>query len=589
MIKILTGIYTHINRTRKLHFLLLLVLTFVGAFAEIISLGAVVPFIGILTQPEVLFNSSSMVWFIDLFNIKDSSDLVFPLTLVFAIAALLSGFTRILLLFFSIKVSNATGSDLSKEVYERTLFQPYSVHISRNSSEIISGITQKVTAVTTVLTSIITVITSIFLMAAILGTLIFIDPLIALISLAAFGSIYAVIGVFTKRKLYLNSQDVANEQTNVIKVLQEGLGAIRDVLIDGSQKIYTKSYGFSVRKLLQATGENQFITLFPRYIMETIGMILIASFAYYSFIFLIDDGGINGMLPTLGALALAAQRLLPLLQQIYGNWSAIFGNEKALVEVLELLNQPMPIYEIEDSTRPIQLKKDIQLRDLSFKYGKSGPLILDEVNFILKKGSKIGIVGNTGSGKSTLLDLIMFLLKPSKGQILVDDIPLTEENIRQWQLSIAHVPQNIYLADGTIAENIAFGIANKKVNLELVKDSARKAELFNFIQTLEDGFMTNVGERGVKLSGGQRQRIGIARALYKKSSVLILDEATSALDSETELQIMEVLENLKEELTILMIAHRTTTLKACDKIIKVKDGKIIDLGDYLSFNKYIRS
>ena len=348
-----------------------------------------------------------------------------------------------------------------------------------------------------------------------MGTLIYIDPIIALTSLSSFGIIYTFIAVITKRKLTYNSIDIANEQTNVVKVLQEGLGAIRDVLIDGTQKLYTKSYGFSVRKLLKATGDNQFITLFPRYAMETIGMLLIAGFAYYAFKYMTNDGGINGVLPVLGALALAAQRLLPLLQQIYGNWSGVFGSEKALEEVLELLNQPMPDYLIADQIKPLNFKKYIYLKDISFKYNESSETILEAINLKIKKGSRIGIVGNTGSGKSTLLDLLMFLLKPTTGEILVDETPLSMSNLRNWQTSIAHVPQTIYLSDGTIAENIAFGVSRDKIEMNLVKSVSKQAKLFDFIETLEAGFDSMVGERGVKLSGGQKQRIGIARALYK--------------------------------------------------------------------------
>ena len=583
MKKILLGIFKHISSRRRFHFLLLLLLTLVGALAEIVSLGSVVPFLGILTQPDVLFNSDRMQWFVNLIELKQPSDLVLPLTLIFIISAIISGFLRTLLLYFSIKISNATGSDLSQDVYKKTLFQPYSVHIARNSSEIISGITQKVTAVTSVLTSLITVFTSFFLLLSILGTLVYIDPIIAITSLSTFGIIYALIAIFTKRKLASNSRDVAFEQTQVVQVLQEGLGAIRDVLIDGTQKIYANNYGLSVRKLLKATGDNQFITISPRYAMETIGILLIAGFAYYAFIYEAENGGINAMFPVLGALALAAQRLLPLLQQIYGNWSGLYGNEKALEEVLHLLNQPMPAYLNLEKTEPLVLKKTIALKNLSFKYADNSPLILDDVNFSFEKGSKIGVVGNTGSGKSTLLDLLMYLLKPTNGQILVDDIPLSDFNLRNWQRSIAHVPQNIFLTDGTIAENIAFSVAEEKINHNFVIDAAKQAKLLDFIETLDDKFETKVGERGVKLSGGQKQRIGIARALYKQSSILILDEATSALDSETEKEIIQVLDNLSENLTTIMIAHRITTLHSCNKILEVRNGKILDLGDYANF------
>lgn len=574
---LLLRVFQHISARRRMQFGLMVGLTLVTSLAEVISLGAVVPFIGILTEPEHVFNSSLFSNYIRWMGINKPEDLVLPLVIGFSIAAIVAGGLRLLLLWISIRLSNAAGADLSVEVYERTLYQPYRIHVARNSSQLISGITQKVTAATNVLTSLVTVITSAVLFISILATLIFINPHVALIAMLCFGAGYITIAWKTRLRLKTNSRCIAQQQTQVVKTLQEGLGAIRDVLLDGTQSTYGHIYKTSVRQLLKATGENQYITLGPRYVMEALGMILVALFAYS---LNNQSGGIGAALPVLGALALGAQRLMPLLQQLYGNWSVVAGSEGILKDVLDLLEQPLPNYVQDPSPKPLDFSNEICFEKVSFRYIQEGPWILDDFSFSIPKGSRIGFIGKTGSGKSTMLDLFMRLLDPTQGKIFVDGNALTTENSRSWQLAVAHVPQHIYLSDATIAENIGFGVKSEEIDFDLVKEAARQAQLSEFIEGSPEGYDTVVGERGVRLSGGQRQRIGIARALYKKAKILIFDEATSALDTDTENAVMTAIYNLNRELTILMVAHRLSTLQNCDLIVQMENGKIVSQGSY---------
>lgn len=577
---LLKRLWRYISPRRRGQFLLLLALTVLSSLAEVISLGAVLPFIGILTQPEKVFESPSMAGVVQVLDITSGADLVLPLTITFAVAALAAGGLRLLLLWVSTRLGNATGADLGIEVFRRTLYQPYSVHVARSSSEIISGITQKVGTATSVLISVVTVVTSAALFAAIMMTLLAIDPMVAIVAAASFGSAYGIIAWLTRRRLVRNSQHIAQEQTQVVKALQEGLGAIRDVLLDGAQNVYCDVYRRAVTQLQRAGGENTFINQAPRYAMEALGMALIAvlvlAMSY-------RPGGVAAALPILGMLALGAQRLLPLMQQLYGNWSVVVGSKAALIDVLDLLEQPLPAEASQAEPAPLTLKDGISFENIRFHYGNNGPWVLDGINLVIPKGARVGFVGSTGSGKSTALDLLMGLLEPTQGEILVDGQPISREFRRAWQRTIAHVPQNIFLADGSIAENIAFGIPPEQIDIERVRKAAKQARIAEFVESRPEGYGALVGERGVRLSGGQRQRIGIARALYKQASVLIFDEATSALDSTTELEVMEAIESLDRDLTILIIAHRYTTLRNCDTIVQLEQGKIAAQSTYEQF------
>jgi ATP-binding cassette subfamily B protein len=272
--------------------------------------------------------------------------------------------------------------------------------------------------------------------------------------------------------------------------------------------------------------------------------------------------------------------LLPVLQQAYGAWSTIQSSQASLQDTLELLDQPLPAYADQPPAKPMTFKHELSLKQLSFRYSPQSPYVLKNLNLTIAKGSRVGFIGTTGSGKSTLLDIVMGLLQSSQGLLLIDGKPITTSNNRAWQAHIAHVPQAIFLADSSIEENIAFGIPKEQIDHKRVRQAAEQAQIVDIIKTWPKQYQTFVGERGIRLSGGQRQRIGIARALYKQADVIIFDEATSALDNETEQAVMQAIESLSGDLTVLIIAHRLTTLKNCTQIIELGNGDIMRVGNY---------
>jgi len=548
-----------------------------ASFAEILSIGAVLPFLAVLTGPERIFRFPAAQELIRICGITNSSQLLLPITIIFGLVALISGVIRLLLLWANTRISYAIGADLSINVYRRTLYQPYAVHIARNSSEIINGISSKTGIVTGTFVNILNLISSIIILLTILITLVSFDPVIALAAFGGFGLLYALIIQITRTRLLTNSQRIAHESTQVIKSLQEGLGGIRDVLIDGTQSIYCQIYRNADIPLRHAQGNNQFIGSSPRSALEAMGMLLISALAYF---LAIRPDGIVKAIPVLGALALGAQRLLPVLQLAYASWSGIQGGQASLRDAIELLDQPLPDYADQPVAKPLQFKKQIVLKNLSFRYNEQTPLVLNNLNLSLSKGSRTGFIGVTGSGKSTLLDILMGLLYPTQGSLEIDNQPLAASNIRSWQAHIAHVPQSIFLSDSSIEENIAFGVPKDKIDHDRVKQAACQAQIDGIIENWPKKYKTFVGERGIRLSGGQRQRIGIARALYKQVDVIIFDEATSALDNETEKAVMEAIEGLGENLTILIIAHRLTTLKNCTQIVELGHGGIKRIGTY---------
>lgn len=574
---LLSLLWCHFTQHRKRQFSLLLCLMLISAVLEVVSLGAVLPFLGILTAPEKVFNHPLASHVIEVLGITSADQFLLPITIAFIIAALLAGATRILLLWSSTRFATASGSELSVEVYRRILYQPYHIHVERNSSEVISSITNKVNGVVFgVMLPLLTLISAIVLLIAIILTLLAINPLVASMAAMVFSIIYGLIAFMARRRLRRNSKRIVLQQTLRIKALQESLGGIRDVLLDNTQLLYSNIYFQSDMPLRRAEGDNNFVGQSPRYAIETIGMMLIAFLAYA---LSLEEGSIDTALPMLGAMAIGAQRLLPALQQIYNSWVSIVSSYDQLFDIMGIMDQPKAL-ELKQSS-PMVFKHSICISEVHFRYSKESPWVLDGINLNILKGSRVGFIGSTGSGKSTLLDLIMGLLRPTSGNILVDgESVINPAHGRSWQRSIAHVPQSIFLVDGSLAENIAFGVPSEMINLDRVRHAAKQAQIADFIESSVEGYDAHVGERGIRLSGGQRQRIGIARALYKQAEVLILDEATSALDTNTERDVMTEIGSLSQNLTILIIAHRLTTLIGCDIIVELEQGRIVKQGSY---------
>lgn len=578
VIQLLRQLWHHLSPRRRWQFVLLLILMILASFAEILSIGALLPFMAVLTAPNRIFEHPAAQPLIELLGLTAPDQLLLPLTWGFGVAALLAGCMRLLLIWASTRLSFATGADLGIDIYRRTLYQPYAVHVARNSSEVINGIVTKASGIIySVIGPVLTLISSSIMLVAILMILLSVEPIISVIAFGGFGLIYGLLIRVTRTKKINNSHLIAKESTQVIKSLQEGLGGIRDVLIDGSQSAYCQIYSTADRHLRNAQGSNQFISQAPRYGLEALSMMLIAVLAYT---LTQQPDGIVRAIPVLSALALGAQRLLPVMQQSYAAWSSIQGGQVSLADTLDLLDQPLPEYADQLIIEPIPFCSHIGLNNISFQYASKSPWILRNLDLNIAKGSRVGFIGKTGSGKSTLIDIIMGLLYPSEGTFEIDGQVISASNHRAWQAHIAHVPQTIFLADSSIEENIAFGQSGNQIDRERVRHAARQAQIADIIESWPQGYQTFIGERGIRLSGGQRQRIGIARALYRQADVIIFDEATSALDNKTEQAVMRAIEGLSTDITILIIAHRLTTLKNCTQIVELGDGGVLRVGSY---------
>lgn len=574
----LLRLWRHLSRRHRVQFWLLLGLMLASALAEVVSLGAVLPFLGVLTAPEQVLQQPMVAQVARAWGMTSASELAWPLTVIFVAAIVVAGAIRMLLLWSTTRFTLTAGTELSAQTYRKTLYQGYLVHVARNSSGIISGLTYKVNSVVFgVMLQLLVLMSSAALLVAIVLALVIVDPAVATAAAVALGASYVVITWVTRHRLRRNSERIAEGQTLLVRTLQDGLGGIRDVLLDGTQPVYCDIYQRADLPLRQAQCNNTFIAQSPRFVMEALGMVLIAGLAY---VLSLQQGGIASSLPVLGALALGAQRLLPALQQAYSAWQSVAGNQASLADVIDLLDQPLPADLLSPPPEPLSFRDSIRFDATRFRYSDAGPWVVDGVNLVIPKGARVGFVGSTGSGKTTLLDLLMGLLRPTSGEVLVDGQPIDGERVRAWQRAIAHVPQAIYLADSSFAENIAFGVPPGSIDLDRVREAARRAQIAEHIESRPNGYDAQVGERGIRLSGGQRQRIGLARALYKRASVLVFDEATSALDNATEQAVMQTINSLDRDLTILMIAHRLSTVRQCDAIIELAHGRVVAQGTF---------
>lgn len=570
---LLQGIASKLSRRRRIQLGLLFLFTLLSAVAELISLGSVIPFLAVLSNPDRFFQQSFVQLISVQLGITSPSQLILPAAILFALAASIAALIRITNLWLNGRFAAAVGSDLSCKAYEATLYQPYQVHVNRNSSIVIASTTKMMNRTLRALSAFLEIITAVMVSIGLIVGLIVIDPFVALGAASIFGSLFLLIGLLARNQLKKNSKLIAKSSERQVKALQEGLGSIRDILLNSRQQVYLniyKSADIPQRKLIV---QNMFIGAFPRFLFEAIAMFAIAFLGAFQ---MLHEGNNVSVLPQLGAVALGSQKLLPVLQKIYQGWSSINAANSDMAIVLEMLDQPIP--KKFNFVEPLRIEKNIKLENICFHYSSSDNYILRGLNLDIRCGERIGLVGTTGCGKSTLVDLMMGLLVPSSGKILINGKDLYDQNsperVLRWRSTISHVPQSIFLADSTIAENIALGLSPKDVDVSLVKNAAKLARIDEFIESLPNRYNTLVGERGSRLSGGQRQRIGIARALYKESSLLILDEATSALDDKTESEIMEVINSLASRLSIVMIAHRVSTLNRCHRVLKLEKGSL---------------
>lgn len=550
----------------------------IGTVAEIATIGAVVPLLSLLAGHS---GQTLQIWTTGLFDALSThgrDQQLIAASILFMAAAIAAGTLRLQLAWSTQNFALGLGHELAVEVQRRTLAQPYSYHVSRNSSEIIASLEKVQVLVFTVLLQLMQAVTAAFIALFIIVALVRIDPFTTGVAAVAFSAIYALVSAFTRKRLARNSTIIGTAYQQRVQIIQESLGGIRDVIIDGSQAVYLEEFRKIDLRFTDARKTTSFISTAPRFIIEASGMVIIASLALA---ISGREGSLAEALPILGAVALGAQRLLPLIQQLYNSWANFAGNRSVVAQVLDLLALPVEDPDPASDATTIGLQNRIAFDEVSFAYpGRHQPAV-EDITLNVDRGSRVALVGPTGSGKSTFADLLMGLLEPSSGTITIDGVPLTRANRRAWRRGIAHVPQAIFLADTSIARNIAFGVPPEKIDMERVARAAEVAQLHGFIASLADGYETSVGEHGVRLSGGQRQRLGIARAIYKDAQVLVLDEATSALDHDTEAAVMQALDQLSGEgRTIVIIAHRPSTVEHCGLVARLKDGRIVDLGSF---------
>lgn len=570
LLNLVFDLYDNISKDQKKRIFYLFIVMIISSLLEIISIGLVIPFLGIMSSPEKIEDYN----FFKIIPIDDFNQLAgtLKITIVFVLAAIISGLVRYLILLYSSKISFSIGTEFDNKIYERTIYQNYKTHISRNTAEIVSVITQKTATVIYAINSCLNLCSSITILIFILIGLLWVSPRATIISFSLVGFFYYSIILLVRRKIHENGKDIAENQNKVIRFIHEGFGGIREIIIDNAHQEYCDNYRSANYRLRAAQASSHLISGFPRFAMESGGMVIIALLAYGMSS---SPGGLIAELPFLGALALSAQKILPLMQQAYASWSGISGSRPSIHDVLLLLNQK--ISKDDSPPRKLNFENKIELINLSYKYENSSEYVIKNLNFTIKKGDRIGIIGESGGGKSTLLDLIMGLIEPTDGVILVDGEPINS-NLKGWYDNIAHVPQLIYLLDSSIERNITFGRSASELNLEKLRIICRKVQILDFIDSLSEGFKAIIGERGSRLSGGQRQRLGVARALYKNAKLIVLDEATSALDIKTESELINQIYQLDREITMIFVAHRLSTLEKCDFIIELEKGIISKRG-----------
>lgn len=559
-----------LNVKRKTYFFLLIIIMVISTLIEILSVASIIPFLTLLTNNKI--NNLYVEIILELISSIYGSNTLLNVTILFVSITLLSASFRLLVLSMTTKLAFSIGAELSGGIYKKVLAQEYEFHVINNSAELINLISNRVNVVIySVIMPILILVSSVIMISIFFIVLLAINIYIALGIILIFSAIYYLIVNLTRSRLFKNSLVISKESNQVVKSLQEGLNGIRDVILDNANEFFCNIFLTSDSNLRMAQARNVFISQSPKYIIEPLGMILIAIVAFY--LSSKNNDGISQFIPIMGAIALATQRLLPIFQQGYNAWAVISGERHALDLVANYFNLPSN-FNVNKNLNNLKLLDRIDYVNVSFKYHGSDRWILKDISVSFLKGKKYGIIGRTGQGKSTLLDILMGLLMPTCGELRVDGIPIDKNNVSAWRKNICHVPQTIYLSDSTFCENIAFGEKFDEINLDRVKVASKIACIDEFIESEDNNYFTKIGENGIKLSGGQRQRLGIARALYKDFNVLVLDEATSSLDMHTEMEVMRNIQELNPNITVIIIAHRIATLKDCDYILEIANGGI---------------
>jgi ABC-type multidrug transport system fused ATPase/permease subunit len=549
---------------------------------EIVGISSIIPFLSVASNPEIIHTNKYLRWGFQLVGFTSINTFLVMLGLLTILVLVVSQTFSALTTYLIQNFTNMRLYSLSVRLFHKYLHQPYIYFLNHNSASLNKTILSEVQQVAKgVLISVTELVAKATVSLFIIGFLFVLEPLLATLVVAILGGAYVVIFMFVKNRLVTIGRGRLKANGLRFKVTAEAFGGIKHVKILGKEAVFVKEFRKPAMKFSHYTVYATLIGSLPNYAVSIIafsGILLIT-------IYLIAvKENFQQALPMIGLYAFAGYRLLPAIRSIYSEITQIRFNLPA-VDILagDLEGQHVDIDSIRMSNdiHPLPFKSELELKKITFSYPNTDVPIFNDLSLTIQANTSIGIVGPTGCGKTTIVDIILGLLQPQYGTLIVDGVAIHDCNLRNWQRNVGYVPQQIFLSDDSVARNIAFGVPNKEIDRNAVEKAARIANLHEFIMNeLPDGYNTVIGERGVRLSGGQQQRIGIARALYHDPSFLIFDEATSSLDNITEVAVMEAISNLAGQKTMIMIAHRLTTVKTCDKIYMMEKGKIIAEADY---------
>ncbi len=579
MLTAIRKVFSLFSAKDRLHLYGLILMVIAMGLLETIGIASIFPFLGVLTDPEMIQTNEYLKWCYDTLEFEDSTDFVLFLgSVTFVILMLTNGFrafsTWIRIYFMSIK-RHLWGSRLLRNY----LYEPYVFFLNRNSAEVKSYVMSEINLIVSgILGGVLELFSGIVVGICIIVLLFVTDPLLTSIVTLVFGGAYGLLFRFVRVKLSKLGTEVVQAKKSMMQVIAESVTGIKTVKVQRKEEEFIRLYDVPSYQWAWSQSLQKVLVQFPGFVFEVLafGGILIITF-YFS-----AQNNFQQVLPLIGVYAFGTRRLMAVFGGVYQKISVIQSAIPSLDALFDELCKTPRSHTLQRNPQPIPFEQQIELQNLVYHYPKTEAPALDNLSMTIPAQTTIGLVGSTGAGKTTLVDVVMGLLLPDSGKIIVDGhTTITEENLYNWQSNIGYVPQKIYLNDDTVRKNIAFGIADGDISDEAVERAARFANIHDFIiENMPRGYDTMIGENGLRLSGGQQQRIGIARALYQDPAILVLDEATSALDGMTEDSIMEAIHNLARKKTLILVAHRLSTLQECDTIYMLEAGKLMDQGSY---------
>jgi ABC-type multidrug transport system fused ATPase/permease subunit len=571
-----------VQERKKAYFLLLMIVFM--ALIEMLGVASILPFVAVITNPELIETNTFLSYFYQSskkFGISNIEDFIFFFGVVVLCLLIFSIFFKALTIYAQTRFVLMREYSLGRRLIEGYLHQPYEWFLSKNSAELGKNVLSQISLVTQgPLLNVMNLIAQSAVAIALITLTVFTDPWLAASVALVFSFSYSLIYIFTKSLLKKKGSESLEVNKLRFTAVNEAFGAAKEVKIGGLEKFFIKRFSEPAKIFASNSAFSNILGGMPRYLLEAIafgGMIFLV------LIMMSRGDNFNSIAPKLALYAFVGYRLLPAFQGIYYATSSIRYSHSILDSLhKDLMNlSSYPMAKTKTKTSSMILANSIKLKNIKFSYPGGKRTSLENISLIIPAFSKVGIVGSTGSGKTTMVDVILGLLDPQAGELIVDDSAITNINKRSWQKSIGYVPQQIYLADDTVASNIAFGVETKHIDQKLIEKASKMANLHDFVTSeLPKNYNTIIGERGIRLSGGQRQRIGIARALYQDPKILILDEATSSLDNLTENMVMEAMNNLGNKITTIIIAHRLSTVKKCDQIYLLNKGRIEAQGTF---------